>query len=94
MYLVDSQTPSYTQATSTGSRKTHWKPILGSEALLAPRESHQAALSHAQLYSVEGFFLDRCWKRLAEMTDGDEAMSETLRTLLEAPRCDEAGTTQ
>ncbi|GFZ42390.1 hypothetical protein JCM24511_00105 [Saitozyma sp. JCM 24511] len=94
MYLVDSQIPSCTQATSDGARRTYWKPVLGSEELLSTMESHQAALTQAQLYSVEGFFLDRCWKRLKEMSSGDEEMSEALRTLLEAPRRDEADTTE
>lgn len=94
MYLVDSQIPSFIQATSDGARRTYWKPVLGSEELLSTMESHQAALTQAQLYSVEGFFLDRCWKRLKEMSSGDEEMSEALRTLLEAPRRDEADTTE
>jgi hypothetical protein len=95
MYLVDSQTPSFTQDTSDGARKTRWRPVLGSEMLLGPMESHQAALSHAQLYSVDGFFLDRCWNRFEEITGRDEEMSEALRTLMESPGVhDEADTTR
>jgi hypothetical protein len=94
MYLVDSQTPSFTPTTSGGARKTHWKPVLRCEELLGPMESHQAALSRAQLYSVDGFFLDRCWKRFEEMTGGDQEMSDARRTLMESLTHDEADTTE